>query len=108
MPTPEAPFKSHGTSDDSEPKIHNYQLKHAKAAEILKLFKQLHGGENTATVDERTNSIVFLANETNARELRESLALLDGDAPHPIIPPTPVVQGSSPKVSRSGFKTCLN
>ncbi len=100
VPTQEAPSKSNGTSDDSELKIHNYQLKHAKAAEVLKPFKQLHGGKTTATIDERTNSIVFLANETNARELRESLALLDGDAPHPIIPPTPVVQGSSLKVPR--------
>ena len=98
VPTTEAPSKSKETSDDSEFKIHNYQLKHAKAAEVLKLFKQLHGVKNTATVDERTNSIVFLANETDARELRESLALLDGDALPPVIPPTPVVQRSSPEV----------
>jgi hypothetical protein len=97
VPTTEAPSKSNETSDDSEFKIHNYQLKHAKAAEVLKLFKQLHGGENTATVDERTNSIVFLADETDALELRESLALLDGDALPPIIPPTPVLKGSSPQ-----------
>jgi len=98
VPTTEAPSKSKETSDDSEFKIHNYQLKHAKAAEVLKLFKQLHGGENTATVDERTNSIVFLAEETDALELRESLALLDGDALPPVIPPTPVVQRLAPEV----------
>ena len=97
VPTTEAPSKSKETSDDSELKIHSHQLKHAKAAEVLKLFKQLHGVKNVATVDERTNSIVFLANETNARELRASLALLDGDAPIPIIPPTPVLKGSSPQ-----------
>lgn len=98
VPTQEAPFKSKETSDDSELKIQNYQLKHAKAAEVLKLFKQLHGIKNAATVDERTNSIVFFANDEAARELRESLGLLDSETPSPIISPTPVVQGSSPKV----------
>ncbi len=97
--TQDAPSKSKETSDDSELKIQNYQLKHAKAAEVLKLFKQLHGGKTTATIDERTNSIVFLANETNARELRESLALLDG--------PTPVLKGSSPQAPRQSTYTQL-
>jgi hypothetical protein len=97
VPTQEAPSKSNGTSDDSEVKIHNYQLKHAKAAEVLKLFKQLHGGENAVTIDERTNSIVFYLREAAATELLESLALLDSETPHPIIPSTPVLQGSSPQ-----------
>jgi hypothetical protein len=97
VPTREAATQSSGTSDDSELKIQNYQLKHTKAAEVLKLFMQLHGIKNAATVDERTNSIVFFANDEAARELRASLAFLDGDAPHPIIPPAPVLKGSSPQ-----------
>ena len=41
-PTPSAPTKSKEASADSEPKVQNYKLKHAKAAEVLKLWKQLH------------------------------------------------------------------
>ena len=93
-----APTKSKEASADSEPKVQNYQLKHAKAAEVLKLWKQLHGIANGVTVDERTNSIVFILNNETARELRESLDLLDSETPIPIVPPRPVVQGSSPEV----------
>ncbi len=93
--TPAAPTKSEDTSDDSEPKVQNYQLKHAKAAEVLKIWKQLHGIVNGVSVDERTNSIVYFSNDEAARELRESLNLLDSETPSPIVPPTPVVQGSS-------------
>ena len=92
-PTTEAPPQTNEASDDSEPKLQNYQLKHAKAAEVLKLCKQLHGIKNGVTTDERTNSIVFFANDEAARELGESLALLDSETPSPIIPP--VAQGSS-------------
>ncbi len=94
------PSKSSEAVDPSDVKLRNYQLKHTKAAEVLKLWQQLNGGDvNGATIDQRTNSIVFLANEAAARDTIEALALLDSEAPSPIFPPTPtpVVQGSSPQ-----------
>ena len=92
VPTPAAPSKSTEASVESELKLHNYQLKHAQAAAVLKMWQQLHGIVNGVTIDERTNSIVFLANEAAAREALETLALLDSETP------SSIVQGPSPEV----------
>jgi hypothetical protein len=92
-PTPAAPSKSKEASDDSDLKLQNYQVKNAHAAYVQSLWQQLHGrAKNSVTVDERTNSIVFLANEAAAREILESLAFLDGETPSTSVqgPPTEV------------------
>ncbi len=81
LPPTEAPHKSNETPDDSELKIQVYLLKHAQAADVLKLFKKLYGVGNGFAIDERTNSIVFLARESAATEILETLALLDGETP---------------------------
>lgn len=93
VPNPADPAKSKEASAHSQLKLQNYQVKHAKAADVLTIWQQLHGGGlNGITVDERTNSIVFLTNDTAAREVLATLALLDSESP------SSIVNGPSPEV----------
>ena len=84
-PTPAAPSNSTKASGGSKENLVTYQLKHAKAAEVLKIWQKLLGGYvRSITVDERTNSIVLIADKATADEALATLALLDGELPSSI------------------------
>ncbi|MFO1064977.1 MAG: hypothetical protein U0892_14025 [Pirellulales bacterium] len=71
------------------PTLHKFSFKHAKAADVLKIFMQLDRVSNPDevegfAVDERTNSIVFIADPTEAREFESAFSLLDSESQEPI------------------------
>jgi hypothetical protein len=96
--TPATPSKSTEASGGSKEKLVTYQLKHAKAAEVLKIWQKLLGGYvQSITIDERTNSIVLIAAKTTADEALATLALLDGELPNSIgNSPSPEVHSQLP------------
>jgi hypothetical protein len=98
VPIQEAPSTSTEASVGTEENLVTYQLKHAKAAEVLKIWQKLLGGYvRSIAVDERTNSIVLITIKATPDEVLATLALLDGELPSSIgNTPSPEVHSQLP------------
>ena len=91
-----APLPSIPTpSPYQKPSLRKFAFKNAKATDVFKIQCQLAGEENlhSVAVDERTNSIIYLADDPKAREIEEFYILLDA------APQAPVVAGSGVSIS---------
>ncbi len=63
--------------------LRKFTFKHAKAADAFKILAQLSGDDNPhgIAVDERTNSLIFLADDEDTRESEAFYSLLDAETP---------------------------
>lgn len=77
----EVPAEAKAPAPYQQASLRRFTFKHAKAADVLKIVQQLAGDTAGIAVDERTNSLVFLADDERTRELEESYTLLDAETP---------------------------
>ncbi len=82
------------SSPSTQPTLRKITFKHAKAADVLNILQQLEGTNTGIVVDERTNSLIFMGDDVDARYAEETWALLDSEPTSPM----EAVPGVSPSV----------
>ncbi len=113
-PAQDANTPGQASEKTKQPPIRVIHFKYIKAADALKLFKQLNGVsdeeiENAAglALDERTNSIILMMpdpdDQQDAEELEAIFKALDIDVPAPAIDFAPPLSARNTPQNASGF-----